>query len=64
MKMYHASFRGQNRREFGALFDHVVILMAESIYDVKGLLEKRYSFIRGLCVTDCEACGLDFIEVK
>ena len=65
MNLYHASFKGRKVTEhFQPLRRCAVVLQAESIYDVKDRLKEGYEFITGLCVTNCEAVGLDLFEVK
>ena len=65
MPLYHTSFKGRkNTAHFKPLRRIQVLLSADSIYDVEEALQDKYEFITGLCVTNCEATGLDLFEIS
>lgn len=65
MTLYHASFKGRGVKEhFKPLRRVNVVLSADSIYDVEELIQEKYEFLSGMCVTDCEAIGRNIFEVK
>ena len=65
MNLYHASFKGRRTDEhFQPLRKIAVVVAADSIYDVRRRVELNYEFITGLCVTNCEATGIELFEVS
>jgi hypothetical protein len=62
--LYHARFKGQRNDQFGALYNFEVIVAADSIHDVKGMLEERYTFIQSYCVSDLQFFETEIIETK
>ena len=66
MKLYHASFRGKGKHDkFGKPLRQIkVLIMDDSIYNIKKRLAERYDFVIGLCVTNCESAGLEIFELS
>lgn len=66
MMLYHATFKGvpiaaEHRtpvRQISALF------VDTSIYNIKDRVQSRYNSVSGLCITNCEAVGIDFFELS
>lgn len=64
MGLYHISFKGRKVNAFGKEIRKIrAVVSADSIYDVKPMIEERYEFISGFCVSNCEFFDREVFEV-